>query len=147
MDEQLRVSDAERERAAAALGDHYVQGRLSTEEHEQRVDAVWAARTRGDVDDLFRDLPGSGHAPARRTAPRPPAARQRCGRGPRGWVPFAVLALVLVTIATPLTAPVTVLLVAVLFVLARRRRRAARRLHSGPRDWTTGLDHGTGQRA
>ena len=45
--EQLRLSDAERDQAAAALGEHYAQGRLTQEEHAERLDRIWAARTRG----------------------------------------------------------------------------------------------------
>ena len=57
MDEQLRIGDAERERAAAELADHYTEGRLTTEEHAERLDRVWAARTRSDLLPIFRDLP------------------------------------------------------------------------------------------
>ena len=43
-DEHLRIGDTEREQAAAALGEHYAQGRLTTEEHSERLDQAWAAR-------------------------------------------------------------------------------------------------------
>ena len=46
MNEHLRMSDAEREQAAGELGEHYVQGRLTAEEHSERLDQIWAARTR-----------------------------------------------------------------------------------------------------
>jgi uncharacterized protein DUF1707 len=141
MDDQLRVSDTEREQAAAALGDHYVAGRLSAEEHAERVDAVWSARTRGDLADLFRDLPVPGEVPARRPASRAPAYRAGCGGRPRAWVPMTVAALVLLTVATPLTPPMTALLVVLLVVFARRRRWAGRRQWAGPVGWTTGLDN------
>jgi hypothetical protein len=53
----LRVGDAEREAVAAELREHYAQGRLSMEDFQQRLDAAYAARTRGDLDRLISDLP------------------------------------------------------------------------------------------
>jgi len=72
--EQLRLSDAEREEAARALGEHYAQGRLDVEEHHERHEAVWAARTRGQIPPIFADLAGGSplHPPAR-TAPTAPS--------------------------------------------------------------------------
>jgi Domain of unknown function (DUF1707) len=67
-DEQ-RVSDGDRDAAAAALGAHWEAGRLGLGELEQRVDAVYAATTRAELDGQLRDLPG-GRAAA-------PAARPR----------------------------------------------------------------------
>ena len=54
----LRLGDAEREQASALLRDHYAEGRLDTEEYSERLDAVWAARTRADLRPVFADLPG-----------------------------------------------------------------------------------------
>jgi hypothetical protein len=56
---QLRVSDADRERLAEELHEHTVAGRLTTEEYEQRLGSVYAARTRADLDELRSDLPVS----------------------------------------------------------------------------------------
>lgn len=52
-----RASDAERERAAAALRRHHADGRLDMEELEERTERVYAAKTLGDLDQLFADLP------------------------------------------------------------------------------------------
>ena len=78
-EDHLRIGDAEREQAAAALGEHYAAGRLSTEEHAERLDRVWAARTRAALGPLFRDLPGRAlpGMPGRADATRGPA----CGPG------------------------------------------------------------------
>ncbi len=62
--DHLRIGDAEREQAAADLGEHYAQGRLSAEEHAERLDRIWAARTRADLTPVFRDLPGRYGPPA-----------------------------------------------------------------------------------
>lgn len=56
---QIRVSDAERERVVEELHEHTVAGRLTAEEYEQRLDAVYAARTRAELDALRADLPVS----------------------------------------------------------------------------------------
>ena len=61
-----RASDAERERAAAALREHYAQGRLSADELEQRAHAAYRASNRDELYVLFADLPAeprSGFSP------------------------------------------------------------------------------------
>jgi DUF1707 SHOCT-like domain len=61
-----RVSDGDRDAAAAALGGHWEAGRLGLNELEQRVDAVYGATTRTELDRQLRDLPAGrgGGAPA-----------------------------------------------------------------------------------
>jgi Domain of unknown function (DUF1707) len=53
----LRAGDADREATAAALREHYAHGRLSLEEFNHRLDAVFAATTQGQLDAITRDLP------------------------------------------------------------------------------------------
>ena len=53
MSDQLRLSDAERELAAADLGEHFAQGRLTLDENAERLDRIWAARTRGEIPPIF----------------------------------------------------------------------------------------------
>lgn len=78
--DSLRVGDAEREAVAAELREHYAQGRLSMDDFNQRLDAAFAARTRGDLDKLISDLP---HAkPAGAPLPAPPPGSLRRGHGP-----------------------------------------------------------------
>jgi hypothetical protein len=55
----MRVGDAEREAAAAELREHYASGRLTLEELNERVDKVFAAKTRGDLNALMTDLPSA----------------------------------------------------------------------------------------
>jgi len=57
----LRIGDAEREAAAASLREHYAVGRLTLEEFDQRLDAVFRATTQSQLRSITRDLP---HAPA-----------------------------------------------------------------------------------
>ena len=53
----LRASDAEREQTAALLRNHVAEGRLTLEEFAQRLDTVYAARTRPELDAVTHDLP------------------------------------------------------------------------------------------
>lgn len=53
----LRIGDAERDAAGAALSDHFAAGRLSRDEFDERLDQVWQACTGADLAPLFDDLP------------------------------------------------------------------------------------------
>ena len=55
--DQIRPSEHARNRAAAALREHYSQGRLDDAELEQRVELAYRAKSRGELKALFRDLP------------------------------------------------------------------------------------------
>lgn len=52
----LRASDAERERAAEKLREAMTAGRLGVEELDTRMQAVFAATTRGELDRLLADV-------------------------------------------------------------------------------------------
>ena len=54
---QIRIGDAERDAAAAALGEHYAAGRLTKDEYDERIDRVWAAKYEDELVPLFSDLP------------------------------------------------------------------------------------------
>ena len=56
-DGHLRVADAERDATAGALREHYAAGRISSEELSGRLDAVYGATTRAELDALVGDLP------------------------------------------------------------------------------------------
>jgi hypothetical protein len=53
----LRIGDADREAAAARLREHYAQGRLTLEEFNQRLDAVFASTTQSQLNHITQDLP------------------------------------------------------------------------------------------
>lgn len=67
----LRVGDRERESTAAELREHFAHGRLTLEEFNQRLDAVFAARTQRDLTRITSDLPhvrtGGAPLPSART--------------------------------------------------------------------------------
>jgi len=54
---ELRISDLEREKAAAILHTAVSEGRLTWAEHEDRLTAVYAARTGSELTPLLADLP------------------------------------------------------------------------------------------
>ena len=53
----MRAADADRERVADRLRNASAEGRLLTEELEERLEAVFAARTYGDLEAVTKDLP------------------------------------------------------------------------------------------
>ena len=54
----VRAGDADRDTAAAALGEHFAQGRLTLDELNARLDAALTATTHGELSQAARDLPG-----------------------------------------------------------------------------------------
>ncbi|WP_159772409.1 DUF1707 SHOCT-like domain-containing protein [Streptomyces sp. HM190] len=60
---ELRASDADRDRITDILRDALAEGRLTAEEHAERVEGVLAAKTVGELDVFIRDLPAA-HAPS-----------------------------------------------------------------------------------
>ncbi|MCW2905057.1 MAG: hypothetical protein JWO67_7322 [Streptosporangiaceae bacterium] len=64
----MRASDADRDRVADRLREALAEGRLTPEEHSERIDQVYGARTYAELAPIVSDLPGEGlgpsHAPA-----------------------------------------------------------------------------------
>ena len=116
MDDQIRVSDADRDRVTARLREHFAEGRLTQDELDERISAALNAKTFGDLRPVMADLPEPAPAPLRAgPSPQwtgPPWMARR--RGPRvlpllllvllasalipsgGWVLFAFFKLMLV---------------------------------------------------
>jgi len=110
MNDRMRISDSDRDRVAAQLRDYYAEGRLTSEELDERVTAALSAKTAGDLRRLLADLPSPSptQAGVPNTPPfaAPPWVHRR--RGPRllpvlllilfaalllpgGWIFFALL--------------------------------------------------------
>jgi hypothetical protein len=119
----LRVSDAERNAVADKLSRHFSEGRLDQAEFKERLDTAMSAKTQGDLNGLFDDLPPLASEPA-----PPPSRRRRL-------VPFLVMVVFLAlaagsTISWWHIMHVPWLLIAVIgFFLWHR---AGRRRHSHP---------------
>jgi len=60
--QHLRASDADRERVAETLREAAGDGRLTMDELDERLDAVYAAKTYAELVPITRDLPASGAA-------------------------------------------------------------------------------------
>jgi hypothetical protein len=82
----LRASDADRERVIAMLGEALADGRISHDEHSERMSAALSARTLGDLTVLTADLASPEHQPVRIDGGQPVTAlfgtAERSGR----WV-------------------------------------------------------------
>lgn len=123
----LRIGDAEREAAAVALREHFAQGRLTLEEFQQRLAAVFAAKTDRDLAEIRADLPHvAGPSPA-----RPAVQATNDGKGGKGGYRrrpaglaivagfiMIILALVLVAFILPVALFATAISRSLLFILA-----------------------------
>jgi hypothetical protein len=73
---RLRASDQDRERAASVLNEALAEGRLTAQEHSERLDSIYAAKTHAELVPLLEDLP----APSGTQSPAPtgttPVARR-----------------------------------------------------------------------
>jgi hypothetical protein len=114
-DPRMRIADSDRERAMADLAGHYAEGRLEHEEYDERLDAIWTARTRADLAVLFSDLPRP--EPVRPVAPARGQVRQS-----RGRLPLLPVFAVLVVLSLLLGAPLWLLIFPLMFL---RRGRGA----------------------
>jgi Domain of unknown function (DUF1707) len=110
----IRIGDSEREDAVKRLGEHYEAGRISAEEHAERIDQALQAKTQDDLTALFADLPGEHQreaqdeageawagpwgwqrppwtAPQNAAGPGGPKRPDWAARGPFGKIPFPLL--------------------------------------------------------
>jgi hypothetical protein len=115
----LRIGDAERDATIDLLGRHFVDGRVTRLEHEERIEAALRARTRSDLDALLADLPDLR---ARERESARPVVHRASARWP---LPLVLLAFLVVGVALH-GGPVVPLVVLVLVVsrLARHRHGA-----------------------
>ncbi|GAA0395795.1 DUF1707 domain-containing protein [Microbispora corallina] len=54
---EMRASDGDRDRVAAALREHMAQGRLTVDEFGERLEQVYQSRTYGELAKVTSDLP------------------------------------------------------------------------------------------
>ena len=87
----LRASDADRERVADILREAAGDGRLTMEELDERLDAVYAAKTYAELEPITRDLPQAGAAQAPVPAPAPAGDLSRVGGEPTSHGAVAIL--------------------------------------------------------
>src|SRR5215468_2934905 len=87
----LRASDADRERVANVLREAAGDGRLTMDELDERLDAVYAAKTYAELEPITHDLPGAGDTYVPAVAPRPTADPGRYGGEPTSHGAIAIL--------------------------------------------------------
>lgn len=136
----LRIGDAERDQAVSSLSEHFVAGRLTQEEFEERSDRATRARYADEVELLFADLPEL-------TQQRPGSRRPRVGPPPPLMMLLPVLTVGLVVSAVVLTAPwiLWMLFWVALFSGARRHKhwhQGHGRWAQGHGQWAPGHGHG-----
>jgi hypothetical protein len=95
MDDRIRISDADREQVTARLREHFAEGRLSSDELEERITGALSAKTFGDLRRLMADLPDPTPAtpPDWRAAPLRSRSSGLACRGPR-LLPLALIVLI-----------------------------------------------------
>jgi Flp pilus assembly protein TadB len=132
VNDRLRIGDAEREAAAHELGEHFAMGRITAEEHTERLEQIWAARTAADLAPAFRDLP----RPRSAQHPSRPASTSPATRRRRGWwpelphIPFPLkVLLAIVVVWWGFHHPLFLLIAAVVYVVLIRRLTHRRRWH------------------
>lgn len=76
MHPHIRIGDAERDSAVERLRTHHAEGRLDLAEFDERMERALSARTKGDLQAIFRDLPDDrfGAASLARQEPANPYA-------------------------------------------------------------------------
>ena len=143
MYDNIRISDADREQVTGRLREHFAEGRLTSEELDERITATLNARTFGDLRGILADLPEPGPlGPQPSPVPSGWSARPvYYRRGPR-FLPVALLilfaALVLPGAGWAFFAFVKIALLAWLvmaiagiFAASRFRRRVRHSAHDG----------------
>jgi hypothetical protein len=88
-DRSLRVGDKEREAVGEILRRRHVEGRLDTDELEERLGRCLAAKTYAQLDELIADFP------------REPDGRSRPREFRHGWVgprPFLILPAIVIAV-------------------------------------------------
>jgi hypothetical protein len=95
----LRVSDADRDRAVAQLSEHFQAGRLTLEEFDERSGQALRAKTARELTDLFTDLPAAQAGTAGAVAVRQARSQLPAARVVVAAVALSAVALVVAVLA------------------------------------------------
>lgn len=87
----LRASDSDRERVADILRQAAGDGRLTMEELDERLDAVYTAKTYAELEPITKDLPQTRSAGVPVHAPAPAGDVKRIGGVPTSHSAVAIL--------------------------------------------------------
>jgi len=89
--QHLRASDADRERVAEKLREAAGDGRLTMDELDERLDAVYAAKTYAELAPITDDLPGTGGGYVPATSPSPSGDVRQYGADATSHTAIAIL--------------------------------------------------------
>jgi hypothetical protein len=129
---RLRASDEDRDRIAEQLRHAAAEGRLLSEELEQRLSTALRARTYGELDSVVADLPGD--RPSRRGGSRAPARRRPSPPSPLMLAGLALAIPVIIALVVAVAA-VMLMLTIVWSVLALVTWRVVGHRHPLPSPW------------
>ncbi|WP_027945676.1 DUF1707 SHOCT-like domain-containing protein [Amycolatopsis taiwanensis] len=87
----MRASNADRERVAQILHNALSEGRITVQELEERLDAVYAAKTLAELDPPVADLPAVSAGAVVPSATRAPAIDSRIGGTPGSATSIAIM--------------------------------------------------------
>jgi hypothetical protein len=123
----MRASDADRETAFGLLRDHWLAGRLTLDEYEQRCDEAAAGRFIAELERALRELPYPlpEHGPPT-AAPAPPAPGPNPAAGAVLALALGVLSLAGVVVSMGMLFLLTLPASTWAWSLGRRSRRATR---------------------
>ncbi len=93
--QRMRASDAEREQIATILRAAMTEGRLTLEEGEERLGAVYAAKFRDELAPFTADLPDGGRQALAETPEARAVGRLAARRRAGFWVAIAVVLIAL----------------------------------------------------
>jgi hypothetical protein len=89
--QHMRASDADRELVANVLREAAGDGRLTMDELDERLDAVYAAKTYAELEPITHDLPGAGAAYVPAPSPAATLDPARFGGEPTSHGAVAIL--------------------------------------------------------
>lgn len=131
-DPNLRAADVDRERTAERLRTAHAEGRLDTDEFQQRLERCYDAKTFGQLDEVVKDLPRQEER-IDRVAPGYSLLRAL------RWIPVVPILIALVVLADATAHHGFWLWFPFLFFIwrfsARRRRRWVGGGRRGPGGW------------
>jgi hypothetical protein len=149
----LRASDADREKIAQRLHGAMIEGRISPEELDERLGAVFSARTYGELSAVVRDLPRLGASRSRTASLLRTLSPLQAMIALAVTLPVLLLLLAMVIfLVTGLLAGYAVWMLAMWWLVGRRGRvctggHRGQRLHSGCPRRLDRSSHGPGARA
>jgi hypothetical protein len=127
----MRAGDADRDRVAEILRAAYAEGRLDATELDERLAAVYAAKTVGQLAPLTRDLPVPGAGPPA-TLPDRSHDRSPWSMSLVGWTAVALVVLTVLTRGR--AAPLFVLLIPLALLVRSRQGPGAPKERPGRQD-------------